>query len=797
MQWKNLKIGRKLGIGFGILIFLVMMTGYAGYAGIKTVGHALFTVGDEEAPIVDMANEMKMTLMASRNSMEEFKAATSVLASDDKARLTGIEKKYQQTLNDFDRFTGAILEGATLDGGTVVIKTDNAQLVELIKQADRIHNDEFQKAAGEMITSGRNLLQLKETADQAMDGMEAAYDEIYKESSDLEKLISGQITALFATSGKNDRIQKIYEEMAPLTDIANEMKIAIGQTRIALEEYAQKRDLSELDKVAKRYKAFIERFDVLISAIINGGKVDDVKVVATDSNAIREAVKKMDEDHASFQEKSEMMMIVQRNTIEQALVAGAAMERLDAAGEKAAQAIGQVEVLSGTEMAQAKADGSNARQKATTVMFLVVGLSFLLGIFMSIFITKGIVRPLSKGVDLAQAVARGDLEAEIDVSQKDEVGMLMESMQQMVANLKETAKVAERIARGDLTATVKVLSEKDTLGISLKDMLEKLNEIVGEVKISAANVASGSQQMSSTSEQMSQGATEQASAAEEASSSMEEMSANIRQNADNANQTEKIAQKAAEDAAEGGKAVTRTVTAMKDIAERIRVIEEIARQTDLLALNAAIEAARAGEHGKGFAVVASEVRKLAEKSRSAAGEISKVSGASVQVAESAGLMLNRMVPDIQRTAELIQEISAASNEQNSGAEQINQAIQQLDQVIQQNASASEEMSSTAEELSSQAEQLQDLVAFFKVEDQGGNGASAAIKKGKTRTRIDHLQLPHKPHLSGLGVEVFGAKGAASGVGQKAGKTAARSGGVALSLGESGSGDKQDSEFELY
>ncbi len=194
------------------------------------------------------------------------------------------------------------------------------------------------------------------------------------------------------------------------------------------------------------------------------------------------------------------------------------------------------------------------------------------------------------------------------------------------------------------------------------------------------------------------------------------MSSNIRQNADNAIQTEKIASKSATDAQEGGKAVLETVAAMKDIAGKISIIEEIARQTNLLALNAAIEAARAGEHGKGFAVVASEVRKLAERSQRAAAEISELSSTSVGVAESAGNMLSKIVPDIQKTAELVLEISASSREQDAGAEQINKAIQQLDQVIQQNAGASEEMASTAEELASQAEQLQSTIAFFKIRD---------------------------------------------------------------------------------
>ena len=287
-----------------------------------------------------------------------------------------------------------------------------------------------------------------------------------------------------------------------------------------------------------------------------------------------------------------------------------------------------------------------------------------------------------------------------------------------------------KFEEGQLTFKVHE-SGKDEFGqltMSFGKMGDKLRSIIEEVKTSSDNVTMGSHQMSSTAARMSQGATEQAASAEEASSSMEEMTANIRQNADNAQQTEKIAGKAATDAEQSGKAVAEAVNAMKNIAAKTSIIEEIARQTNLLALNAAIEAARAGEHGKGFAVVAAEVRKLAERSQTAAAEISELSSSSVNVAERAGEMLSHMVPDIQKTAELVQEISAASNEQNSGANQINKAIQQLDSVIQQNAGAAEEMSSTSEELSSQAEQLQNTISFFKIESNNSELKTHLIKK---------------------------------------------------------------------
>jgi methyl-accepting chemotaxis protein len=311
-------------------------------------------------------------------------------------------------------------------------------------------------------------------------------------------------------------------------------------------------------------------------------------------------------------------------------------------------------------------------------------------------------------------------------------------------NMNERQDLASAIAHGDLTREVELASENDGLGKALRFMVGKLKGMFNEIKGAADNVASGSQSMSASSEEMSQGASEQAAAAEEASSSIELMTANIRQNADNALRTEKIAIKAAEDAREGGVAVGGTLTAMKEIASKILIIEEIARQTNLLALNAAIEAARAGEHGKGFAVVAAEVRKLAERSQVAAGEIGKLSVSSVEVAEKAGNLLEVVVPNIQKTAELVQEISAASKEQDAGAEQINKAIQQLDLVIQQNASASEEMASTAEELSSQSEQLQDMIAFFTVAADAGTAKKAGEISAKPLQEVKKITPPLSP-----------------------------------------------------
>jgi methyl-accepting chemotaxis protein len=305
----------------------------------------------------------------------------------------------------------------------------------------------------------------------------------------------------------------------------------------------------------------------------------------------------------------------------------------------------------------------------------------------------------------------------------------------------------DNMTGGDLTRDVIITSNDEIkeMSVGLNSMVRKLREIIGEVLKTTQHVSVGSMEMSANSATMSQGVSEQAASAEEASASVEEMAASIRQNAANAHETEKISKEAAEDARESGNAVNEAVTAMKQIAEKITIIEEIARQTNLLALNAAIEAARAGEHGKGFAVVAAEVRKLAERSQNAAGEITGLSTSSVEVAEHAGKMLEKLVPDIQKTAELVQEISAASSEQNRGADQINKALQQLNGVTQQNASASEEMASTSEELSGQAEYLQQAIDFFKV---GGTVATdkrlqeQTAEKASLKARLAHATVPH-------------------------------------------------------
>ncbi len=697
---KNMKISTKLFSGFGVVLALMVIISVVVY---MSVGSLV-----QSAKMVNHTHEVIRT-------GETVGALMVDMETGERGFLIAGKDEYLEPFNNgLKKFDEVLAQGKELT-------SDNPAQVKRWEEILAMKQGWNEVAAKPEIAKRREVTKGEEATKNFK---EVSSRTVGKEIFDKIRGVLGSIDEKFQASG-SDRGH--YLITTSTLDLVN---METGQRGFLLSGKDESLDPYRNGK--KSLDNHIEELQALVSkdkkSGVSGGDVKEVLTLVESwmekaADPEIEARKEMNKYTATIDDVTAM------------IEAGAGKKMMDGIRAKLNEIVSEEEKL--IDLRAKEQESTASRSINVTVIGTIVAL--ILGWLVAFLIVRGITKPLNMANALANSMAEGDLTKNVDLDQKDEIGQLCNSLNNMVI---------------------------------------KLKEVVIDVQSASGNVESGSQQMSSSSEEMSQGATEQAANAEEASSSMEEMSANIKQNSDNAQQTDKIAVKAAKDAQEGGEAVTQAVGAMKEIAGKISIIEEIARQTNLLALNAAIEAARAGEHGKGFAVVAAEVRKLAERSQAAAAEISDLSSSSVEVAEKAGEMLNKMVPDIQKTAELVQEINAASNEQNSGAEQINKAIQQLDSVIQQNAGASEEMSSTAEELASQAGQLQDTISFFKVGDSESRARrQSTVKHRNTAPKIEHTtKVAHVVHEE---------------------KTeTAKHAGISLEMGDGGS-DRTDADFEKY
>ncbi|MEW5773021.1 MAG: methyl-accepting chemotaxis protein [Thermodesulfobacteriota bacterium] len=681
---RNVKLGVKLVGGFCVTAAIALAIGLVGLYVISSLGHEVEEIGGVQLPAVSnlqtMEAELERVSKAMRTLMSPYVDAETrdrqyknIDAARGRYRAAG--EKYQSLPMNKDeeavwgKYLPTVKSAAELNNKALEISRK-------IQETDILNPEDY--LAQLMLFRGDHYALESKVGELLLLG------KTFEGGDDPSACNFGKWLAKYST--RNSKINKILDEIKPV------------------------------------HAAFHKHVGEIKKAAAGGRAKDAVEVFGKDMVPAAVGV---------FKQFDEMRAEVQLSLDAFESMAALGMGEARVKTNEATGLIGElVKInLQGAVEAVKDAEATAANGRIVDIVGMAVGVVLALG--MGVLLTRAITRPIFKGVKFSQALAEGDFTHNLDVHQKDEIGVLADSMNAMV---------------------------------------DKLREVVAEVQAAGENVASGSQQLSASSENLSQGATEQAASVEEVSSSMEQMTANIRQNAENAAQTEKIAVQSATDAAAGGQAVTETVAAMKQIAEKISIIEEIARQTNLLALNAAIEAARAGEHGKGFAVVAAEVRKLAERSGAAAAEISELSTRSVAVAEKAGDMLQKMVPDIKRTAELVQEIAAASREQDAGAEQINKAIQQLDQVIQSNASASEEMASTSQELSSQAEQLQQTMAFFNI---GGSGRRVL------RRAVAAQPAPRK--------KLAAAKSAPQP------KAAPKAGGLALDMGDKA----DDEEFERF
>lgn len=627
MNWKDLKLGTKLGAGFGLLILITLFLGGLGIMNMLNIRTQSQHLGDEYVPEVKIANNIERYTLQTMYDMRGY-------------GLTGKESMLiggKENLKKVNKY---------LDDATS-LSENSTQLVALQSSID----DAF-----EALTKYETLVAETEKVNNSMASarktMDASAISFVKNN---EKFINTQNRRLEQEVSKG--VGKVtLQERRQKVVYAGLVQNVGNQIRVKAFKAVSDRDPSFIEQAEEDFSALSEYYDQLREITRLSADLEKLDESEASAMAYRAALKQVNENIQQLTKLGQ-----QRD------VAGTALLTT-------VQALSEKGISETDRIAKASITSVNS---ASMVMIVGVIVSLIVGVVMAYFLTKSIVQPIFVQNEFIRQIAKGDLTAELEIDRRDEIG--------------DSAR-------------------------ALKKMIAKLKEIITVIIGASDNITSASVEMSSSSQQMSEGATEQAASAEEVSSSMEQMAANIQQNTDNAMQTEKIALKAAEDIGEGSKAVNDTVVSMKEIADKIGIIGEIARQTNLLALNAAVEAARAGEHGKGFAVVAAEVRKLAERSQNAASEIDQVSASSVAVAEKSGKLLEQIVPDIQKTARLVQEISASSREQSTGSDQVNAALQQLNQVTQQNAAAAEEVASSSEELAGQAEQMKDTITFFKVDD---------------------------------------------------------------------------------
>lgn len=647
MRFKDLKLGQKLAIGFGVLILIAVALGTLAIVNMRNISTQSNYLAKEYIPEVEVANEIERNSLMTMYNMRGYayteeerflNEGQSYLKKTNNNLVTA--EKLAQDATQLNELKGAIVETQTAvsNYGTLVDETIalNKTLAETRANMD--------KAAVDFLQNCMTYL------DNQNSSFEAEYaagngnlGERHKKITWINDIID---------KGNTVRIENFKAQAT--RDPDNYQK--------AIDEFSISSDLSKLREITR--------------------ETEDITALNNIENAASQYKQAM-QNFLTAWKKREDVSDQRTTTADLVLVKS---QEVSVAGITNTKdiAIGAVDLLN----------------SSSVVMVVGLVIALLIGVLLAVFLTNLITAPIKKGVDFAKTIANGDLNAKIDVDQKDEIGILADALTQMVA---------------------------------------KLKDIVTNIVSGADNIASASLQMSSTSQEMSQGANEQASSTEEVSSSMEEMSSNIQQNTDNARQTESISVKATEGVRKGNEASQKSVAAMKEIAQKITIINDIAFQTNILALNAAVEAARAGEHGKGFAVVAAEVRKLAERSAKAAGEIDMVSKEGVEISENAGRLLSEIVPEIEKTARLVQEIAAASIEQSSGADQVNSAIQQLNQVTQQNAAAAEEMATSSEELSSQADQLKDIVSYFKIDMSSLRTKSFEKKQKHLHQKIEHLK----------------------------------------------------------
>ena len=643
MKWNNLKIGLKLGIGYGTIIFIMVVIGSI----------AVYQMLMLKSTAKNLATESIPRMVISQNLQN---ASFGAMYALNLYTITNDEKYIAEAKNHINTLKKNLEEANKIDSDS----EQGELFVEAVAKTET-DLDIYEKKTQELIDDARIL----QESQILMDNTALEFtDNCYNFLRSQEATMADEIMKKKASRASLEKITMINE----ILDLGNYIRIDNFKAQA-------RHDLTQNDEILKKF----DEIELLVQRL--EAKVKD--------SFDKELIKNIRSSVQTYRNAKEEYF---KHFNKQLTILG----QLRESGLNTATTFNKISNES-NELTVSFANRSAGNLNASSLI-LTIGLvvALIFSIVLGYIISHAIAKPIRTSQHFAGQIAGGNLDIDLKIDQKDEIGML---------------------------------------ACALEEMKSKLREVIIAIQSTSDNIADASGQMSTTAQTVSQGSTEQASAAEEISASMEQMSASISQNTSNAQRTEKIADEATKKIREGGEKVLVVLNAIKEIADKITIIGDIAYQTNILSLNAAVEAARAGEHGRGFAVVADEVKKLAERSQVASTEIDKVSKSGVNLAEQAGLLFNQIVPQIENTLKLVQEITASSLEQNSGAEQVNDAIQQFNQVIQQNAASAEEMATSSQELASQALHLKDIIGFFHT------GTTSAHKS----TKSQQLRQPQQTH----------------------------------------------------
>ncbi len=659
---KNWKIAKKLTIGFGSLLGLVVVVGLLAFLGLNNAAVG-FTEYREMARDTNLAGRLQANMLMVRMNVKDF-------------IITGSDTDLQQ-YNDYLKKMKGFLEESQVE----IQNPERARKIDLVDEKVKEYEAAFEK-----------LIVMKRQRN------EYVHEKLNVIGPEMER----SLTKIMVSANEDNDIQAAYLAGMALRNLL------LG--RLYVIKFLDTNAQEDVDRVIKEFSEFKMQLTTLDKDLQNPER--------------RTLLNKIIELEGTYLPtfKTLVDLIFERNE----LITGT----LDQIGPIVAKNVEDVklDIKSVQDTLGPRLVSSN--RNSIVVIVIIVIIAIVIGIFLALYLTRSITKPLAKGVEFAKMVESGDLTSDVDIDQKDEVGLLVDAMRSMVANLKKMVDLAEQIADGNLTILVEARSEKDALAHALQAMVSNLSKTAAEIKSASSQVASGSEQLASASQSMSQGATEQASALEEISSSMSEIESQTRQNADNAKQANQFVAEVRSSADKGTQQMAEMVTAINEINESsqniskiIKVIDEIAFQTNLLALNAAVEAARAGKYGKGFAVVAEEVRNLAARSATAAKETSTLiegavnkSEAGTEISQRTEAVLGEIVSSVVKVSDLVGEISAASIEQAEGVSQVSEGLEQIDKVTQQNSAHAEETASSSEELSSQATLLIQSVDAFRTSD---------------------------------------------------------------------------------